>query len=185
MLGLLDDVARTVSMAFRDEGDTVLLAGVRPSVDGLAGSEYLRTMRGVVAGKPRIDLQAEVALQRFLAAASQAGLLRSAHDVAVGGLAVTLAESCIAGGVGAAISGVADDVSLFAETQSCVALSCRADDAARVTELAQSHGVACTGIGRVSGSRLRIGDLDIAVADLNEAYESGLPHALEGVTANV
>ncbi len=185
MVGLLDDVARAVPMAFRGEGDAVLLAGMRPSVDGLAGSEYLRFTGGVVAGKPRLDLQAEVSLQRFLAAASEAGLLRSAHDVAVGGLAVALAESCIAGGIGAEISGVADDVTLFAETQSCVVLSCRADDAARIAVLAKEHGVACASIGRAAGSRLHIGGLDLAVADLNEAYESGLPRALEGVTVNV
>ena len=44
-----------------------------------------------------MDLAAEAALQRLLAAAAAAGLLRSAHDCSEGGLAVALAEAAIGG----------------------------------------------------------------------------------------
>ena len=185
MVGLLDDATRAVPMAFRGEGDAILLVGAEPSLDGLAGSEYVRLSRGMVAGKPRIDLDAEARLQRFLIDAANAGLLRSAHDVSVGGLAVALGESCIAGGMGAECDAQVEGSALFAETQSGAVLSSRASDVDAVARLASQHGIACRGIGRIGGAHLRINAIDLPVDALREAYESGLPHALEGVTANV
>ena len=185
MVGLIEDVERVVPVGFQDKDDIVLLAGATPTAAGLAGSEYLRSTRGLVAGKPTIDLAAEGRLQRFLADAAGARLLRSAHDVAVGGLAVALAESCIDGNTGVRVEAGVAGQSLFAETQSCVVLTCRAEDTARVAALAQQAGVPCIEAGRVGGDRLRIGAIDISVGELREAYQSGLPRALEGVTANV
>ena len=102
-VGLIEDVNCVVPMAFQAEGDAVLLVsaptgGATPA--SIGGSEYLRLTRGIVAGKPSIDLHAAARLQRFLQDASSAGLLSSAHDIAAGGLAVALAESCIAGDAG-------------------------------------------------------------------------------------
>ncbi len=163
----------------------MLLAGEQPSTAGLAGSEYLRATLGIVAGKPQLDLNAAVALQRFLVAAAEAGVVRSAHDVAAGGLAVALAESCIAGGIGADIDAPIAGAALFAETQSCAVVSCGAEAMAEITALAARCGVAITRIGRVTGDALRFAGDAVPVAALRDAYEAGLPHALEGVTANV
>jgi len=134
---------------------------------------------------PRIDLDAEARLQRFLIAAAGAGLLRSAHDVAVGGLAVALAESCIAGGIGATVDAGVTGAALFAETQSSAVASCAADDAQRLTAVAEECGVALRRIGVVGGERLRLGDVDLPVTAARDAYEFGLPRALEGVAPNV
>lgn len=50
--------------------------------------------------------------------------------------------------------------------------------------MATAHGLTAHRLGVVAGDRLRIGAIDVSVADLRDAYESGLPHALEGVAAN-
>ncbi len=50
--------------------------------------------------------------------------------------------------------------------------------------MATAHGLTAHHLGVVAGDRLRFGPIDVSIHDLREAYESGLPRALEGVTAN-
>jgi len=97
MLGVYDDVSIHIDDAFKAEGDVIVLLGADAAwVDG---SEYQKTAYGVVAGRvPDVDLKLEVELQTKLRTAIEARLLQSAHDCAEGGLAVALAECCIAGG---------------------------------------------------------------------------------------
>jgi phosphoribosylformylglycinamidine synthase II len=112
VLGILDDASSVLKIAFRDEGDIiVLLDGSSSSVGASAAadcahpgtqrefssSEYSKTIAAIVAGEPpAIDLAAEKRLQDCLVALAAKAALQSAHDVSDGGLAVTLAESCFA-----------------------------------------------------------------------------------------
>src|SRR5213079_964243 len=114
VLGILDDASRVLKMAFRDEGDVILLfdgshAAVgaifgSPSSDARANlardfssSQYSKTIAAIIAGEPpAIDLAAEKRLIDCLLALSAEGAVQSAHDISDGGLAVTLAESCFA-----------------------------------------------------------------------------------------
>ena len=185
VVGLLDDVERVVPMAFREAGDIVLIAGSAPATEGFAGSAYLQMKRGIVAGKPAFDIDAETRLQRFLLEASAAELLRSAHDVSSGGLAVAIAECAIAGNAGVVSTDRFDALTLFSESQSRVVLSCAPGDRAALDGLATQHDVPLKHAGAVGGDRLVLGSLDVSVAALRDAHESGLPRALEGVTANV
>src|SRR5262249_29768809 len=102
MLGVIDDVRHHTGAGFVANGDLVwLLGGAAEGVFGdastLAGSEYLRTVHGVVAGQPAIDLARERAAQSVCLAGIRAGVIRSAHDCADGGLGVALAESALLG----------------------------------------------------------------------------------------
>ncbi|MCH8065197.1 MAG: phosphoribosylformylglycinamidine synthase subunit PurL [Chloroflexi bacterium] len=184
-LGLIEDVERIVPMAFRAEGDDVLLLGasaLHGAAAALAGSEYLKELHGgLVAGRPSIDLDLEVRLQKLCLEAARRGLLRSAHDTSRGGLAVTLAECCIESGLGLEASGVGiegrRDAALFGETPSRIVVSTSQPD--ELTSLARERGVPVVSLGRVAGDRLTLGgEIDVAVADLREAYEEGLPRAL-------
>ncbi len=96
VVGLLDDASLAVGAGFRNEGDHVyLVGGGAAAVDG---SEYQKLVLGTVEGRiPEPDLENERKLHELLAAAAEARLLSSAHDVSDGGLAVCLAESAIAG----------------------------------------------------------------------------------------
>jgi phosphoribosylformylglycinamidine synthase II len=112
VLGILDDASRVLKIAFRNDGDLiVLLDGAADSGDPklatrhsplatsaeFSSSEYSKTIAGIVAGEPpAIDLTAEKRLQDFLVALASERALQSAHDISDGGLAVTLAESCFA-----------------------------------------------------------------------------------------
>src|SRR5437868_3813792 len=99
MVGLLEDHATHVPAGLRDAGDFVLLIG--ETHNDLGGSEYMKVIHGEVAGRPpAVDLGRERAAHDFILEAHEAGLLRSAHDVAEGGMLVALAECCLLGGVG-------------------------------------------------------------------------------------
>ena len=94
VVGLIDDASRVVARAVPAAGDDVVLLG--EDLGELGGSEYLKTVHGLVPATPRRSiLHARSALQRLVVDGERrAGLLRSAHDCSDGGLAVTLAECC-------------------------------------------------------------------------------------------
>jgi len=112
VLGLLDDPSKVMKMAFRNEGDVIVLLSGSASAPPAAllqghqlsalarefsSSEYSQTIAAIVAGEPpAIDLAAERCLQDCLVALAAESALESAHDISDGGLAVTLAESCFA-----------------------------------------------------------------------------------------
>jgi phosphoribosylformylglycinamidine synthase len=153
----------------------------------LAGSEYLRETRRVVLGMPALNLIEAVKLQAFLADCCAKGTLSSAHDISAGGLAAALAECCIAhdrGMLGDAIDIARYDEALFGESQSRVVVSCHPADQAAVIAAAENAGVRALRLGVVGGEGLTFGSIDVSITGLRAAYESGLPHALEGITAN-
>ena len=102
MVGRLPDARRAGRLGFQRAGDQIALVG--PFAPSLAASE-LAKLRGERAARrpPRVDLDAVRAAQLAVRDAVRAGTLSSAHDIAEGGLAVALAECCLAGGLGAEV----------------------------------------------------------------------------------
>jgi phosphoribosylformylglycinamidine synthase len=171
VVGVLDDAELAVRAAFREAGDLVLLAGDGPAA--LDGSEYQKVVLGEVAGRiPEPDLEHERLLHDFLARAAERRLLRSAHDVADGGLAVALAESAIAGGVG--VDARCDDP--FGEGEGRVVVSARAEDVAELHELA--GGLPLREIGRVGGDEIVLGGDRLPLAEATRIWEAALPAAV-------
>ena len=185
-LGLLEDVTRHVTLGFDVEGDLVLLLGageVRGDAASLAGSEYLEVFHdGLVAGRPSIDLGLEAAVQAACRTAIAEGLLNSAHDCSDGGLAVALAECCIAGELGFEATFSTEgrwDAALFGEAQSRIVVSLSPDRAARLQAACDKEGAPWTVLGHVGGERLVIGDdANVPVRELAAAWRGGLEEAL-------
>jgi phosphoribosylformylglycinamidine synthase len=180
VVGLLEDATNALRRSFREAGDAVCLLGA--TGEDLGGSELLKVVHGRVAGRPpRLDLVAERRLYEAVLEAVEEGLLRSAHDVSDGGLAVALAECCFGWeepGLGARLDlpdGLRPDVLLFSETPSrMVVTTC---DAARLEERARRHGVPCHRLGVVGGEPLVLASggrtlVDLPVAALFEAWMS-------------
>jgi phosphoribosylformylglycinamidine synthase len=188
MLGVIDDVRLCIGAGFVGDGDDVWLLGgavgrLAGEAASLGGSEYLRTLHGVVAGRPHIDLGREVAVQHACLAAIRAGLVHSAHDCADGGLAVALAECAILGSRGVDASGVRVsgrlDAALFGEEQSRIIVTCPPRHSPALERIAADHSVARVRLGRTGGERVRLaGAIDIALAALTAAYEGGIAAAL-------
>ena len=96
MVGLLKRAADRVPSHFQAVGDRIVIVG--DTRGALGGSAYWAELCGFIGGQaPPVDLEHEARLQRFLVAAAEARLLRSAHDCSEGGLAVALAEAAIGG----------------------------------------------------------------------------------------
>ena len=116
VLGVHEDVRRRVPGGWRTAGETVLLLGeTRPE---FGGSAWATVVHGHLGGRPpAVDLPAERALGELLAALGREGLVSSAHDLADGGLAQTLAESALRYGVGARLQLAGDPfTALFSES---------------------------------------------------------------------
>ena len=163
MLGLIDDVTTVVRHALRDGGDEVVLLGANlpQAASTLGGSEYLAVRHGLEAGPISVDLEAEASLVRVLAAAAAQRLLQSAHDCSDGGLAVTVAESAMAGEIGVDLSGLdlgpRRDAALFGEAGARVVVSVQPHHLPSLEALAADHRVPLVRLGVVGGERLRIG----------------------------
>ena len=95
MLGVIDDVARRTPQAFRSRRRTIYLLG--ETRDEFGGSEWAHVVHGHLGGRPpTVDLAARAGAGRRADRRRRAtALLDSAHDLADGGLAQALAESCL------------------------------------------------------------------------------------------
>ena len=186
MLGVLEDVERHLTPALT-RGHAVVLLGapLAQPASALAGSEYLTTAHPSSgrSGRPSIDLDLEARVQRLVLDAHARRLLTAAHDCAEGGLAVTLVECCLAGGVGfegrsGLDLGARIDGALFGEAQSRFLVAAAPADVDALIALALETDVPATVLGAAAGGRLRLGPLDLALDAARDAYEGGLERAL-------
>jgi phosphoribosylformylglycinamidine synthase len=202
VVGVIEDAARARARVFPDEGLEIVLLGENPGE--LGGSEYLKTLHGLLRGRPPVlDLARERALQLLLVEAAARGWIRSAHDCADGGLAITLAECCFgSGGIGAdiAVPGAASDggmggkdvlaATLFGESASRVVISAAAESVGPLLAAAARAGVPAARVGRTGGHRLRIAvdiggvvAIDCAVAEAEARWGTALANWLDGRAA--
>jgi phosphoribosylformylglycinamidine synthase II len=186
MLGILDDATQHCTMA-PTPGDHLFILGaqVEQPPDALSASEYLRLEHGKIGGRLHIDLQLEERVQRAALAAIRQGIATAAHDCSDGGLAVTLAEMCLAGEAGlearGAIVGRRLDATLFGEGQSRIVLAIKIEKRADLLHTAELGNVPLQYIGEVTDDdRFRFGPIDLSLAELRDAYEGGLERALAG-----
>jgi phosphoribosylformylglycinamidine synthase II len=102
MVGRLPDARRAGRLGFAGAGERIALVG--PFAPSLPASELAKLLgRQLPDGLPEIDVGRVAAAHTAVRHAVRAGLLSSAHDIAEGGLAVALAECCLAGGIGAQV----------------------------------------------------------------------------------
>jgi phosphoribosylformylglycinamidine synthase subunit PurL len=192
MVGVLIDVGVHVTADFKSPGDVVLLA--RSAPPSLAASEFeaLFGSNGAAAPGPS-DLAREKALIEALIGAVERGLIKSAHDVSEGGLAVAIAECCfgpdsMAGAeIDLGTAAVAPEAELFGEGASTIVLSVAETDAGAVERMFAARGLECRSIGRVSADprlklSLTVGKMPVVVSEdvgeLRALYENGLPRRL-------
>jgi phosphoribosylformylglycinamidine synthase len=180
-LGLLEDVEQHVGVGFTRPGDLVVLLGadrIDERASTLAGSEYLDLIHGLVAGRPEIDLDLEVRLQKACVELVGKGLITSAHDCSDGGLAIAIAECCIAGGMGfeGDFSNSARwDAALFGEAQSRIVVSVPQDKFDSVRAVCLALQVPQMTLGRTEGDSLRLeGLVDLPLRKIDDAWRNAL-----------
>ncbi|HYK50581.1 MAG TPA: AIR synthase-related protein, partial [Terriglobales bacterium] len=194
IVGILEDVHKTVKMEFREVGRTiVLLRGSDPgditdAESEFGSSEYAKEIFGAVWGyPPNLDLEKEAMLQKGLIEMIHTGLVESAHDCSSGGLAVTLAECAFPKGIGLRVDVASNrlpaEFALFGEDASRVVLACDPARLAGIKQVAGKHGLSVDVLGETVAGQVEIrldGRMMISasVGDLSEAYESALEKAL-------
>ncbi len=185
MVGLVAQVAKVITPWFKAAGDLVVLLG--RTREELGGSEYLKVVHGLVKGTPPwIDLRLEQAVQSCCIAAIDRGILRSAHDISDGGIAVALAECCVSGPekpLGVRIEMremIRGDALLFSESQSRIVVSVAEKYLEELREVTSEHHVPMQVIGAVGGASFVIQPLlRVAVDDLRAIWSAGLTSRLK------
>ncbi|HYB97737.1 MAG TPA: phosphoribosylformylglycinamidine synthase subunit PurL [Candidatus Limnocylindrales bacterium] len=182
LVGLIEDARAVARIALPPSADILLLGGGTPVLEG---SEYLAFRHGLTGDRPPpVDLAAERALGELCRALIAEGTVTCAHDVSDGGVAIALAEMCIAGDVGATVEvdvpGRAD-TALFGESGCRILVAVAGARTEDVLARAKAAGIAATHLGSSGGDRLRIrstagGSLvDVSVLELGDAWRETLP----------
>ena len=199
VLGILDDAANALGLAFRNKGDAIVLldgaddAASARSLETLSrefsSSEYAKTIHGIVAGAPPdIDLAAEKRLQDCLVALAADRVVESAHDLSDGGLAVAIAESAFGSEdftARVALDSFAPaEYALFGESGARAIVTSKVTSLARVMEIAAKYSVGARRIGEVARGDLRIEINGVvyasaAVSALREIWATALEKALQ------
>jgi phosphoribosylformylglycinamidine synthase len=173
-VGLVADVTKTASIAFKSAGDDILLIGGAPG--WLGCSAYASVCCGREDGAPPpVDLAAERRNGEFVSGLIAAARVSAVHDVSDGGVAVALAEMTIARGIGAQVA--AEGIAwAFGEDQARYVVAANPDEVSRIVADAMAAGVPATRIGVTGGASLIFaGESPIAVGDLVKARDAFLP----------
>ncbi len=182
MLGIMDDLANIMTSDFKQPDDLVYLIG--ESVNDIASSQYLASWHKILAAPaPYFDIDKEYDMQQVIKQLIQHKMIQSAHDVADGGLFITLIESAMSNGLGFDItsdSSIRKDAFLFGEGQGRVVVSVAPDDHERFIELMATSEVDFSLLGTVRNGYLTIDDQSFGhITDVKLVYDNVL-HAILG-----
>ncbi|WP_316014530.1 phosphoribosylformylglycinamidine synthase subunit PurL [Roseobacter sp. HKCCA0434] len=169
-VGLLETLDQLIPTAPQD-GDALVLIG--ETAGHLGQSALLAEVLGRVEGDaPAVDLEAERRHGEFVREAFAAGLLRAAHDLGDGGLAMAAAEMALAGDVGLEVEGAGTGW-WFGEDQARYLVA--SADADALVAMGLSGGVAVQVVGRVGGDVLKLGEAEVKLTDLRATHSGALP----------
>ena len=180
MVGLLENINQSTTIEFKGAGDFIVTLG---ALNGcLGGSEYLRTIHGKIQGPiPHLNLELEMGIQELCLEAIKKGIIKSAHDLSDGGLAVNISESIVHSkqGLGARLDVVRklqNNELLFGECQSVIVVTLEESAFYELILLAQKLDMHTQTIGRVTDTNsLVINDqINISRIKMENAYFNSL-----------
>jgi phosphoribosylformylglycinamidine synthase len=182
MVGLIPDLSNLPVAHFTTPGDRLVLLGTDSAEFG--GSAYLRLLHGIEQGRPPgVELGAEERLTELMRLASFEGWLHTAHDISEGGLAIALAESCFAEGIGAKLKVNLTPHQLFSESQARAIVAVSPKKVEDLLREAEDSGVPAFEVGEVGGEKLEVvaegGKISATVEELHQLWATALPRALE------
>ncbi len=182
-VGVIDDVSKAVSIAFKRAGEAIVLIGV--TAGHLGCSLYLREIEGREDGAPPpVDLTAERANGDFVRTRITAGDISACHDLSDGGLLIGLAEMALAGNIGAAIAlpqDIPPHAFCFGEDQGRYLVTVVKPKAEDLLAAARKAGVPAVVLGDTGGNALTLtGGHTISLSKLRDAHEGFLPRLMNG-----
>ena len=177
MMGILDDKNKAMSLNFKEKGDMIFLLG--ESKNDISSSEYLANIVGVKNSlAPYFDLDKEYLLHRAVAGAIKHNLISSAHDVADGGLFITLLEKGLRNNLGFDImtdSEIRLDAYLFGEGQGRVVVSVKPDFVDDFVDFITQGPVEITALGHVTQGKMLIDEEHFGfIKEAKEVYNNAI-----------
>jgi len=182
MIGLVDDKNKTMSLDFKQKGDLIFIIG--QSYNDISSSEYLVSHHGVKASPaPYFNLDEEFELHQVVSGLIHENLINAAHDVADGGLFVTLTEMAMPNDLGFDIvtdSEIREDAFLFGEGQGRVVVTVNEDQEDEFLESMMQSGISYTLLGHVTKGKLMIDDEHYGfIAEAKDLFNNALGKILE------
>ena len=186
-VGVLDDVTRSMTLAFKAAHQTIILLG--NTKGWLGASTWLAEITGREDGAPPpVDLALEKQTGELVLGLIRDGLVTAVHDLSDGGLAIGLAEMAMAGKIGARIDhlppGLPTHAALFGEDQGRYLLTVATND--QIAEISRRVGTSGSDLimhilGVTGGDSLTLPDEQpISIAALETAHEHWLPSYMAG-----
>jgi phosphoribosylformylglycinamidine synthase len=182
MIGILEDKNKLMSLDFKDKGDLIFLIGKYE--EDISSSEYPANYHNVKASPaPYFDLDDEYKTHNVVKELIQADRINAAHDVADGGLYVTLVEMSFPRSLGFDIvtdSEIREDAFLFGEGQGRIVVTVSEDQEDLFLEHMVNSKVNFTLLGHVTKGKLVVDDEHFGfVNEAKEIYNNALGNMLE------
>ena len=179
MVGVNEDAQNVLPSKLQESGNVLYLLGDTYSEFG--GSLYLKKLYGKVAGvHPKVDFEKELALWNTVIEANRAKLLKSAKDVNLGGVAISLAKMAVVGNIGVEANiSLNDSKDIFSESLSRAIVEVNPKNCEEFEKLASKNRVSYVAIGRTGGDKVIINDIFKELDNLSKVYFNRFKEVIE------
>jgi phosphoribosylformylglycinamidine synthase len=170
---------KVLGSSFKSEGNYICLVG--ESYSEFGGSLYLKEIEGQIAGKcPEIDFEAELMLWEVIIEANKLGLLESAKDVNVGGIAIALAKMAATGDMGCEVNiSFENERDLFSESLSRAIVEVKPANIQAFNDLCEQKGMMYNVIGKTGGDVLSINSIYRKMDKVKDIYFNKFKEIIE------
>ncbi|MCJ8326553.1 MAG: phosphoribosylformylglycinamidine synthase subunit PurL [Campylobacterales bacterium] len=178
-VGINADANKILPSCVQEQGSTLILLGDTKSEFG--ASLYMKKMYGKIAGiHPEVNFEKELSLWNTVIKANELGLLKSAKDVNLGGIAISLAKMSVVGakGVEASIS-LDDSKDIFSESLSRAIVELDKSKVDEFISLSSEMGISSIVLGEVKGENIKINDINISLEDASDTYFNKFQRVIE------
>jgi phosphoribosylformylglycinamidine synthase len=179
MVGLNDDENKVLPSSFQEEGSNIVLIGETKGEFG--GSLYIKELFGETAGTlPTFDYKAELALWELVIEANKIGLLKSAKDVNLGGIAIALSKMAAVSkmGIDAKVS-LNESRDIFDESQSRALVEVSDTDLDELLTIASGLGLRAEVVGKVGGDVVKVNDVELSMERVKDIYFNTFARIIE------
>jgi len=177
MVGVNEDANNVLTSKFKNEGDVIVLLGKTKGEFGasLALKEIVGEVKGAISP---LDYQEELKLWDIIIKANEQGLLNSAKDVNLGGLAIAVSKASAISNMGANVKSDLG-INIFDESPSRAIVTVSKDKLSALFDLAKEIGIEAKEIGVVGGDEVVVDDVKISLDNLKDIYFNKFQEVIE------
>lgn len=168
-VGLIQDVNNTMTYGLKSSDSLLIVVG--ETKGHIHQSALCHDILYLKKGPPpTMNLQEEKKNSFFIRGLIEKKLVQSVHDVSDGGIALAIAEMCMAGAIGAKIStnltGPERVKYLFGEDQARYIIEIKKDDLNSLVQMAKEQEISMTQLGTTNLEQFAIDEIKISVAEM-------------------